>query len=58
MKNKMNENRQYTQFVGANNGASRVIRRTLVQQFSRDGFGVYDNHVDPKYAGVNDFSYD
>jgi len=50
-------NRQYTQFIGANNGASRGIRRTLVQQFSRDGFGIYDNHVDPKYAGVNDFSY-
>jgi hypothetical protein len=57
MKNKMNVNRQCTQFIGANNGASRVIRRTLVQQFSCDGFGIYDDQVDPKYAGVYDFSY-
>jgi hypothetical protein len=54
----MNENKQCTQFFGANNGASGVIRRTLIHQLSCDGFGVYDDEVDPKHTGANDFPYD
>jgi hypothetical protein len=47
---------QNLHFIGGNDGTIRVDCRTLVQQLPRDRFRVYDDHIDPKDARVNDFA--